>query len=167
MKVNLIGYKVIVKGKNATKLYNKNFGSIKKDTLFLDPFETLFLLEKGKIEIYEENKKVSKEKLIKKFVKKDKDFLKKYFAFRKLREKGYIVKSALKYGCHFRIYEPGKYKKEHSKWLALCLSEEEKIKVTDLVSKGRIANSVRKKLLLAIVDNENDVTFYEVSWVKI
>jgi len=36
----------------------------------------------------------------------------------------------------------------------------------DFSAKNRVAHSTKKNLLIGIVDEENDVTYYEISWVK-
>ncbi|MBU1252016.1 MAG: tRNA-intron lyase, partial [Nanoarchaeota archaeon] len=36
----------------------------------------------------------------------------------------------------------------------------------DFSAKNRVAHSTKKNLLLAIVDEEGDVSYYEVRWVK-
>ena len=36
----------------------------------------------------------------------------------------------------------------------------------DFASKNRVAHSTRKKLLIAVVDEENDVSFWESNWIK-
>ncbi|HLC22649.1 MAG TPA: hypothetical protein VJJ79_02655 [Candidatus Nanoarchaeia archaeon] len=36
----------------------------------------------------------------------------------------------------------------------------------EFAAKNRVAHSTRKKLLIAIVDDENDVTYYSISWTR-
>jgi tRNA-intron endonuclease len=36
----------------------------------------------------------------------------------------------------------------------------------EFAAKNRVAHSTRKKLLIGIVDEENDVTYYEIGWTK-
>jgi len=36
----------------------------------------------------------------------------------------------------------------------------------DFAAKNRVAHSTRKRLLMAIVDDENCPTFYEIKWVR-
>ena len=84
-----------------------------------------------------------------------------------LREKGYIVKSALKFGADFRVYNKGaNLGDDHAKWIVFCEHESNKASWTDFAAKNRVAHSTKKNLLIGIVDEEGDVTYYEVSWVK-
>ena len=91
----------------------------------------------------------------------------KYPVFNDLRERGYIVKTALKFGADFRVYDKGaRPGKKHAKWIVFTDHESKKISWNDFSAKNRVAHSTRKNLLLAIVDEEGDITYYEVKWVK-
>lgn len=106
--------------------------------------------------------------IIKRFEKSDKSFLTKYIVFNDLRKKGNLVKSALKFGAEFRVYGAGSnIGEEHAKWILFCLSEHDKISVRDFSAKNRVAHSTNKKLLIAVVDDEEDVSYYEARWLKI
>ena len=73
-------------------------------------------------------KEIKENELIKKFHKIDKKFETNYEVFKDLRKKGYIVKTALKFGAEFRIYDKGnRIGESHSKWLCFPVSENEKI----------------------------------------
>lgn len=130
--------------------------------------EALYLTEKNKIEIFDaKGKKISKKDILKKFQKIDKKIHIKYLVFKNLRERGYIVKTALKFGAEFRVYPKGSRPgKKHAKWIVFTDHESEKISWHEFSAKNRVAHSTRKNLLLAIVDEEGDVTYYEVKWIK-
>ena len=84
----------------------------------------------------------------------DKKMYTKFIAYKDLRKKGYILKTALKYGADFRVYERGiRPGEEHARWILFA-------------AKNRIAHSTKKNLLIAIIDEEDDVSYYEVSWRK-
>lgn len=152
----------------AFALFEKSkFGEIKSGKILYSFSEAIFLVEKEKLEIYSGSKKLTKEQLIKKIKTLDKKIQVKYPVFKDLREKGYIVKTALKFGADFRVYEKGvKPKQEHAKWIVFADYETSKLNWNEFSAKNRVAHSTKKKLLLAIVDEESDVTYYEVSWVK-
>jgi len=124
-------------------------------------------VEKEKIEVYSKNKKLQKKELLKKFQKIDKKIHLKYFVFENLREKGYIVKTALKFGADFRVYEKGaRPGKKHAKWIVFVEHESNRLTWHEFSAKNRVAHSTKKNLLLAIVDEEGDISYYEVSWVR-
>lgn len=144
----------------------KNIGELKNNQIIYSTFEALYLIETKKAELFKNNKKVSREKSIKEFIRKDKEFYIKYLVFKYLRKKGYIVKTALKFGEEFRIYEKNKHN-SHAKWIVFPIKYTNKIILKELISKSRIAHSTAKKLLLAIVDSQEDIVFYEIEWLKI
>ena len=157
---------------NSSEAYSLNakssFGEKKEDKVIYSPSEALFLAEKGKMEVLHKNKKIEPRELEEIFRRMDKNIQMKYPVFKELREKGYIVKTALKFGADFRIYEKGKLpSEEHAKWLVFVEYSSRKINWNEFSAKNRVAHSTKKKLLLAIVDDEKDVTYYEVSWIKI
>jgi len=152
----------------ATSLFNKScFGAFVKDKIQYSLSEAFFLVEKGKIEIFYKGKKLKKEELMKKFQRIDKKFPLKYLVFKDLRERGYIVKTALKFGADFRVYDKGfRPGEEHAKWVTFVDHESNKITWHEFSAKNRVAHSTKKNLLLAIVDEEGDITYYEVKWVR-
>ncbi|GIU68378.1 MAG: tRNA-intron lyase [Candidatus Pacearchaeota archaeon] len=169
-KINLflVGQKIFSNSEEAFLLNKKSyFGENVDGKIVYSLCEALFLIEENKATVLSKKKKLSFNDLIKKFVRYDSRLMVKYVVFKDLRKKGYIVKTALKYGADFRVYEKGKKPgKEHAKWIVFCDSESKKINWVDFSARNRIANSVKKKLLIAIVDEEGDITYYEVSWVK-
>jgi tRNA-intron endonuclease len=129
--------------------------------------EALFLVEKEKIEIFLRGKKIPEKELMKKIEKIDKKIQIKYPVFKDLRERGYIVKTALKFGAEFRVYDKGSRPgKGHAKWIVFTDHESKKVSWHDFSAKNRVAHSTKKNLLLAIVDEEGDISYYEVKWLK-
>lgn len=145
---------------------SKKIGELKEGKVIYSPFESLYLIEIGKSEIFKENKKISKENLIKLFSKKDKEFFTKYLVFKELRKKGYIVKAGLKFGGDFRVYDKNNFNSSHAKYICYPIKST-KIETKDFIAKTRISHSTGKKLLLAIVDSEEDIMFYEIDWVRV
>ncbi|MEM1689589.1 MAG: tRNA-intron lyase [Candidatus Hadarchaeales archaeon] len=166
-KGELCGDRVIVADNlAANRIYQKGFfGKLLGDgKLQLAPVETLFLVEKGKLEVYERGEKLDFNQLMAKFSKKDKLLPLKYAAYSDLRGRGYIVRTGLKFGAHFRVYEKGEKPPEsHSKFLVRVVPEHARFSVSDISGDVRVAQSVRKKILYAIVDDEGDVTYYSLN----
>ena len=129
--------------------------------------EALYLFEQKKLEILLQGKKLSKKELLKKFERIDKRIQIKYPVFKDLRKKGYIVKTALKFGADFRVYEKGpKTGEKHSKWIVFADHESRRLNWHEFSAKNRVAHSTKKNLLIAIVDEEGDMTYYEVRWLR-
>jgi len=111
---------------------------------------------------------MSDDGLLRRLKRKDKKFDTKYAAFSDLRGKGYIVKTALKFGAEFRVYDKGiKPREDHAKWILITVRESEKLNWHDFAAKSRVAHSTKKNLLVGIVDEDGDVTYYEVGWRRV
>lgn len=165
---HLTGRIISTNSAEAHTLYKKSwFGEVEGDKIQYSFSEALFLLEKGKLDILIKEEKLAKKELLKKLQKFDKKIQIKYPVFKDLREKGYIVKTALKFGAEFRVYEKSsRLENKHSKWIVFTNHESERLTWHEFAAKSRVANSTKKNLLLAIVDEEGDITYYEVRWLK-
>lgn len=154
----------------AREFYNRSrFGSILDGgKVQLSLLEGFYLHEKGKLDIFDgRNKKLNSDEILNKCQRNEKNFWIRYCAFKDMRDKGYIVKTALKFGADFRIYDRGvKPGEDHAKWIMYPVHEKNALTWHEFSAKNRVAHSTKKKLLLAVVDEESDVTYYQVSWVR-
>ena len=164
-----IGKNIITENSDfARELYNRSrFGDVKSGKVVLSFYEALYLLEKDKITILDGRKReISAEKFLTK-IKGIKDFFVKFAVFKDLRSRGYIVKTALKFGAEFRVYDKGiKPGEDHAKWIVFPVHESEKQTWRDFSAKNRVAHSTRKKLLIAVVDDELDISYWEANWLR-
>jgi tRNA-intron endonuclease len=170
IKANLISGQVSSNSTEASNLFaTSRFGEKSGQKIIYSLFETLYLIQDKKLVLYDfREKELSEIEVLKKFSRLDKNFSYKYSAFKDLRKKGYIVKTALKFGAEFRIYEKGKkIEQAHSKWICFPVPENESHTWQDFTAKNRVAHSTKKNLLIAIVDDESDVSYFEVKWTKI
>ncbi len=170
-KINatLIKNQVTSNSSEAYSLLEKSsFGEKVREKVLYSLSEAFFLFEGGKMQIRDfKGKIIQREQLQKRFYRADKNFLVKYPVFKSLRESGYIVKTALKFGAEFRVYDKGSRRGSHSKWLCYPISENESIKWQDFAAKNRVAHATKKNLLIAIIDEENQISYYEIKWTKI
>jgi tRNA-intron endonuclease len=123
--------------------------------------EALYLLEKGKLEITDGKKKLNVESFIKRARKAEPNFWIRYSVFKDMRNRGYVVKTALKFGADFRVYDrvvkPGE---DHARWIIFPVHEGETLTWYEFAAKNRVAHSTKKRLMMGIVDDEGDVTYY-------
>ena len=134
--------------------------------LQLAPVEALYLLDRGKIRVVERRgkKDLSFDELFKKLARRDPELMLKYTVYSDLRSRGYTAKTGLKFGAHFRVYERGKGPGGgHSLYLVHAMPEGSKLTPAELARAVRLAHSVRKKMLFAVVDDEGDVTYYSLT----
>ncbi len=161
----LVGKKVIVEeNKLKSQLIQKGFGEKTKTDFVLDLVEALYLMENGKISVEDLNgKKLSKKGLLKLGEKKQKDFYKVFLVYSDLRERGFCVKTGFKFGFDLRVYPRGKKPgEEHTQWVIAVKSQNEKINMIQLSRKVRLSANIRTTLLLAVIDSENDINYYEI-----
>ncbi|MGB9937966.1 MAG: tRNA-intron lyase [Methanobacterium sp.] len=166
MDSELRGNLVIITDKKGIKLHEKShYGNLIAEGLQISLIEALYLAEKERINIFKEGEEVSIEEMFK--IIRNEDLLTKYLVFSDLRNRGYIVKTGFKYGSEFRLYERGKSPGNgHSDYLVKVISEDYELQVSDFSSYVRVAHGVNKKLLFAVVDEENDITYYNVEWTR-
>ena len=172
-KINakFVGETIFLDSSDETNIiYDKNKIGVKTEggKLQLSYLEALFLKEKGTIELFDgKNKEISVEKFIKKVKKTEPNFWIRYCVFKDIRNRGYIVKTALKFGADFRVYDRGvKPGEDHAKWIIYPVKEGGEFTWYNFASKNRVAHSTKKRLMIGIVDEEGDVTYYEVRWMR-
>lgn len=165
----LISDKVFSNTKEAHNLFSeKRFGERIGEKIYYTIEEAYFLYKSNKMNLIFNNKELVEEEILNKFTKISKTFLTNYFVYSDLTNKGYLVKSGLKFGATFRVYEKGlNSKNKHAKWICFPTESKNKNSWQDFASKNRVANSTKKKLLIAIVDEENSISYYESNWLKL
>ncbi len=168
VKAIFSGESVVSNTKDAMDLYGTSrFGELVGGKVHYSIPEALYLLEKGRLIIIHKKKKLTFEKFMHEAQEIDKKIRTKYLVFADLRSRGYIVKTALKFGAEFRVYEKGiKPGQDHAKWVLFPVNESQEFTWHDFAAKNRVAHATKKNLLIAIVDEEGDVTYYEISWIR-
>ena len=176
----LLGLRVIVfNHDDARKLYSigyygKPLGITKpRDANFDAPLElslveALYLLEKNVLEIVDEHDRgVTAESLFIRGEKSIPKFRLIYKVYKELRDKGYIVRSGLKFGADFAVYERGPGL-EHAPYLIHVLGMSDTIDPLEIVRAGRLSHSVRKAFILALVGPGKSPTRYIIfRWSKL
>ncbi|MBU7025169.1 MAG: tRNA-intron lyase [Theionarchaea archaeon] len=147
-----------------SKLHSKGFyGKIKEKKLYLNFLEALYLLEKDKIEVEVEGEQLDFSQLLE-IARSEAEFDIRYFVYKDLRDRGLIVKTGFKYGCHFRVYRKGP--EEHAEYLVHVIPEKREFQTYDIVKHCRLAHSVNKLMVFAFIDEEGDITYYSVERMR-
>ena len=160
----------IVAWKNIEEIYNIGcYGKVINDRLILSPCEALHLIERKRLTVKENNKKLNKKKFFERACGMDEEFPQKYAVYKDLRERGFLVRTGFKFGTHFRVYDRGvklkkgpKSAKEHTKWIVHAIPERFQCSYAELSRAVRLAQNIRTHLIWAVVDDEGDVTYYEI-----
>lgn len=143
-------------GSDGLILYEQSgYGRPVQEGLILSPEETLYLIQKGKIT--PEN--FTFDSLLK-HMAGEAHFLRSFIVYRDIRERGYAVQA----GPHdFRVFRRGqKPGKGKTQYLVRVLSERDLIVFTSLISEVETAEHMRKNFILAVVDDEEELTYYDI-----
>ncbi|MCX6682716.1 MAG: tRNA-intron lyase [Methanoregula sp.] len=155
MKATFDG-KTVRCGRDGQALYEQSgYGRREGEGLRLAPQEALYLLSRKKIEITG----YDLDSLLAAFSGQP-AILRSYLVYRDLRERGYAVQT----GPHdFRVFKRGQRPgKGESVYLVRVVSERDPIRFTALIEEVGTAHNMRKQYVLAVVDDEDELTYYEV-----
>jgi len=154
----------------ARELYNQSrYGELLDDgRVQLSLIEALYLVEKKRLIVYDSrNKLIDFDTLMKKSQKNEPNLWVRYSVYKDIRNRGYIIKTALKFGADFRIYDRGvKPGEDHARWVVFPVHEATSLTWHEFSAKNRVAHSTKKRLLIGCVDNEGDTTYWEVRWLR-
>jgi tRNA-intron endonuclease len=168
-EAELRGRDIVIKDKaEASQIHNKGyFGTpLSGGSLKLELIEGIFLSESGKVNVRKKGKKLAFPKLLKVANEKYPNFEIKYLVYRDLRLRGYVVKSCLE-PLDFRVFpRGGSPNKTPSKYWVSAISERSVFDLKELREHLAKVLNVKKKLLIAVVDEESDLTYYEARTVK-
>lgn len=89
-----------------------------------------------------------------------------YDVFCDLYDQGFYMTNALKFGGDFLVY-PGDPVAYHSFYIAICMPHDHKLSGLEYARYGRLANSVRKTLLLCSKNKDGYIEYLSVSWTGI
>lgn len=142
--------------KQDTSLYESGgYGRPEKGGLRLAPEEGLYLLWRKRIELdgYTFSGLLAD-------LSREPGFFRRYLVYRDLRERGF----ALQTGPHdYRVFKRGeKPGKGQSQYLIRVLAERDLVDFDQIVAEVATAGNMRKQYLIAAVDDEGELTYYEV-----
>jgi tRNA-intron endonuclease len=143
-------------GRDGLQLYEQSgYGRPGGDGLSLVPVEALYLVHRRRLELPGE----TFESLLAEF-SADPHFLRSYLVYRDLRERGYVVQT----GPHdFRVFRRGQRPGSgQSQYMVRVLSERDPIAFDRVIAEATSTAQMRKAHLLAAVDDEDELTYYEV-----
>jgi tRNA-intron endonuclease len=143
-------------GKDGRVLYEQSgYGRLEKEGVKLAPQEALYLIHRQKITL----DGYTFDTLFSEFAN-ELNFLRSFMVYRDLRERGYVVQT----GPHdFRVFRRGeKPGTGESLYLVRVLSERDPIRFTKLIEEVVASRNMRKQYVLAVVDDEEELTYYEI-----
>ncbi len=170
-QARLVGSKLLVE-EGHEELASRDYGKQLGSRLELSLPEALYLLEGEKITV-KYTRKLTFKSLLRRGLASDPRLLEKYTVYKDIRDRGLVAKTGFKFGCDFRVYRRGvsvkkgpKAPAEHTRWIVIASTEDSTFSFSELSRAVRLAHSIRARMLWAVVDNEANVTYYEVVRVK-
>ncbi len=157
------GVKVHHKG-GIDDLSSRGYGIVEDGELLLSFCEALYLLDKGSIEVSDAGgEPVDSQGVLQAFRRVDGNAWAKYLTYRDLRSRGYVVRGGFGLEIDFRVYDRGGYGEESARFLILSMQEGKPISVEILGSVLRQCQSLKKELVLAVMNRRGEVVYYSVS----
>jgi len=163
------GHVLIADTREASQIYNRGWYGTPQPggSLKLELVEALFLVESGRLEVLSGGEKVGFEPLMKRALSLQAGFEIRYLVYADLRQRGFTVKPFTPQPPDFSVYERGALpSRSTSKYHVLALSERASFDLEELRRTAERAGSVGKGLMLALVDEEGDLTYYELDMLE-
>ena len=143
------------------ELRDRGFGDLKKDKLFLSPYESFYLIEKQKIRVFDKKGEMELRDLVRMLSVGKPEIWIKYLVYRDLRDRGYIVRESTK-AFDFDIYGKGPLRR-----LISIVYEGGEASLRKLRKLLQYSDKEKKELILAVVDRRTDIVYYTLSSLKV
>ncbi|MEJ5292027.1 MAG: tRNA-intron lyase [Candidatus Methanosuratincola sp.] len=169
-KAIITGNQCIISGPDADRLHQQGaVGTMEKGVLKLNDVEVLYLLEREKIAVYDEQGGVLDfPSLLRQFEGYEPEIWLKFLLYSDLRKRGYTVKPGFGPKLEYRVYERGaSVGKEPAKYLVYGVIEGKTVRVSDIASISESAKLSKKDLILAVIDRQGEITYYDTTEVNL
>jgi len=161
------GVKIAEKS-NVDALSQRGYGTAENDVFTLAFHEALYLLDKEMLEVKDERgEAVDFQSLLRCYEKADENAWVNYLVYRDLRSRGYVVREGFGAGIDFRIYERGAYGKDTASYLIMSTQEGKPVPIEDLTNALQQCQSLKKELILAVMNRRGEIVYYSVSELHI
>jgi len=150
---------------SAEGLSSRGYGVSENGELMLTFYEALYLRGKEILEIRDgkTGEKLSFQDILKHFKSTDENAWVKYLIYRDLRSRGYVVREGFGLGIDFRLYKRGEYGEETARYMIFGIQEGQPVTLEELARAQMNVQSLKKKLVLAVVNRRGEVVYYSLS----
>jgi tRNA-intron endonuclease len=149
----------------SSSIYAKGyFGTpVAEGGLTLDRYEAVYLAEMGRAEVATAaGRPTPWPEIFRRAVRNDSGFAVRYLVYRDLRQRGYVVRATPPPVAFSVLPRGGTLHKTPSRYWVEALSERVPFDLGRLFDLADRSQSAKKLLLLAVVDEESDLTYYRV-----
>ena len=163
MPGELVKDSVVVRDQTeASQIYNKGYYGYPQSGggLELDLLEAVYLVECARLEVLDGGVPLPMDRLVARASAAHRDFEIKYIVYRDLRSRGFLVKPAGE-EFDFRVFPRGgtPSSTQTKNWVS-AISERSVFAIGPFMAQMERSERTRKELLIAIVDEEGDLTYY-------
>jgi tRNA-intron endonuclease len=146
------------------ELQSRGYGVPEGKEMLLTFYEALYLLDKQMLDVEnEKGKKIDFQTLVQCYEKVNENAWAGYLVYRDLRSRGYVVREGFGSKVDFRVYERGDYSKDTAKYLIISVQEGKPISIEDLTRSLTESLSLKKELVLAVINRRGETVYYSVS----
>jgi tRNA-intron endonuclease, archaea type len=139
------------------------FGTVSSSGLQLDRTESLYLLEMGRLELRAERGGAMEwSELFRRALRAEPGFGIRYLVYRDLRQRGYVVRAGPSPLAFSVLPRGGILHKTPARFWVDTVSEREPFRLDRLRALAERAQATKKQLLVGVVDEESDLTYYRV-----
>ena len=145
-------------------LVSRGYGVPGKKSFLLTFYEALYLVDRTMLEVQDESgEEAGFQRLLQCYEVVNENAWASYLVFRDLRSRGYVVREGFGQGVDFRVYERGDYSKDTAKYLVVSVQEGKPIAVESLSRALMQSLSLKKELILAVMNRRGEIVYYSVS----
>ena len=157
---------VIIEDKEAQEqLKLRGYGEKIDDIFVLKDYEALLLLYNGKLDIFDNRKKISTEMMVNFSLLRDSQAWTRFLIYRDLRTRGYVVREGFGFGVDFRVYDRGEFGTKSAKYVVYGLNEGIKTSMYEINDTVHQVRRMGKDVVLAVIERRGEVIYYKIqSW---
>ncbi|HUK84567.1 MAG TPA: tRNA-intron lyase [Candidatus Acidoferrum sp.] len=145
-------------------LTTRGYGTLEDKIFTLTFFEALYLVDKGMLEIKDENgKSADFQSVLHCYEEQNDNAWVSYMVYRDLRSRGYVAREGFGAGIDFRMYERGTYGKDTAPYLVLSMQEGKPLGIDELADAMQQCQNQKKELTLAVMNRRGEIVYYSVS----
>jgi tRNA-intron endonuclease, archaea type len=139
------------------------FGTPDRDGLSLDRYETVYLVEMARLDLADgRGRAVPWPDLFRRAARSERGFGVRYIVYRDLRQRGYVVRRSPPPTAFAVLPRGGILNKSPAKFWVAAYSERQPFDLAELEALADRAHGAKKSLLVAVVDEESDLTYYRL-----
>ncbi len=153
----------------ASQIHGKGaYGTIQGGgALYLDDVETTYLVESGRLRVADPaGHDLGFQDLVRLHHRRDRSFEIRYLVYRDFRQRGYIVRSGTAPFDFGVLPRGGSLSRTPSRYWVRALSERTSFQLPEILDLLDRARAAKRTLLVGVVDEESDLTYYRVREVS-